>query len=132
VDQQTVQDELASAGQKRALEAGERAIYASVAEARVGAHAAAQRESDADRRRNRAASQETGLRDQIQRAEQRAATCWRLLGRLPPHPDPDAHADALTDEVEALDQLVEEAADALARAAAEIAGIHASHRSKPE
>jgi hypothetical protein len=122
--QQTVQDELVSAGQKRALDASERTMYTNASEARAGAHAAAQRESEADRRRNRAASQETGLRDRIQRAEQRASTCRRLLARLPAHPDPEAHADALTDEIDALDQLVEEAAGALERAEAEIAQIH--------
>lgn len=123
-EQQTVQEELASAGQKRALDESERTVYATAAEARAGAHAAAQRESEADRRRNRAASQETGLRDRIQRAEQRAATCRRLLARLPAHPDPEAHAEPLTDEIDALDQLVEEAAGALQRAEVEIVQIH--------
>lgn len=119
-----LEQELAAAGQKRTLDESERPRLASVDDARAAARSAEQRGADADRRRNRAASQEAGLRDQLRVTQQRAATCRRLLGRLPEHPDPAAEAAALADDVDALDGLVDDAVAALTRTADELEAVN--------
>jgi hypothetical protein len=118
--QRELEQELAAAGVKRALESGERLSFPTAEQARAGAQAAAERAAGADRRRSRAASQEARLRDDLNRVRQRADTCQRLLRRLPGHPDPAADADELVEDTEELDHLVERTERALQGAVDEL------------